>query len=255
MSTAQPRLRVFAGPNGSGKSTLKNVLPEPLLGVYVNADDIEKTLREHGRLDLAAYGIDASAEALKGFLQRSSLLASQHLLQDTEKIALVGQAICLSDMRVNSYHASVLADFIRHQLRLRRVSFTFETVMSSADKVEFLSQAQQAGFRTYLYYIATEDPAINVSRVAHRVASGGHPVPRDKIISRYHRSLALLRHAIAYTDRAYLFDNSGDERIWLAEVTGGQVLEVKSDWLPHWLVAALSPGRSDTDELLKSLGM
>ena len=42
MSVSQPRLRVFAGPNGSGKSTLKEVLPESLLGVYVNADEIEK---------------------------------------------------------------------------------------------------------------------------------------------------------------------------------------------------------------------
>lgn len=36
-----PRLRMFAGPNGSGKSVLKSYLPEPLLGVYLNADEIE----------------------------------------------------------------------------------------------------------------------------------------------------------------------------------------------------------------------
>ena len=36
-----PRLRMFAGPNGSGKSVLKAYLPEPLLGVYLNADEIE----------------------------------------------------------------------------------------------------------------------------------------------------------------------------------------------------------------------
>jgi len=34
-------MRVFAGPNGSGKSTLKSVLPPPLLGVYLNPDEIE----------------------------------------------------------------------------------------------------------------------------------------------------------------------------------------------------------------------
>ena len=32
---------MFAGPNGSGKSVLKSYLPEPLLGVYLNADEIE----------------------------------------------------------------------------------------------------------------------------------------------------------------------------------------------------------------------
>jgi predicted ABC-type ATPase len=34
-------MRMFAGPNGSGKSVLKSYLPEPLLGVYLNADEIE----------------------------------------------------------------------------------------------------------------------------------------------------------------------------------------------------------------------
>jgi predicted ABC-type ATPase len=34
--------------------------------------------------------------------------------------------------------------------------------------------------------VATDDPAINVSRVANRVALEGHPVPVDKIVSRYH---------------------------------------------------------------------
>lgn len=41
------RMRVFAGPNGSGKTTIfKGLLSENeiKLGVYVNADDIEKEL-------------------------------------------------------------------------------------------------------------------------------------------------------------------------------------------------------------------
>ncbi len=45
MSTPVPRLRMFAGPNGSGKSELKQYLPAPLLGVYLNADELEKDIR------------------------------------------------------------------------------------------------------------------------------------------------------------------------------------------------------------------
>jgi hypothetical protein len=45
-------MRVFAGPNGSGKSTLKSVLPPPLLGVYLNPDEIEEQIRDPGFLDL-----------------------------------------------------------------------------------------------------------------------------------------------------------------------------------------------------------
>jgi predicted ABC-type ATPase len=52
-----PRLRMFAGPNGSGKSVLKSYLPEPLLGVYLNADEIEKGVRELGYVDVQCLGI------------------------------------------------------------------------------------------------------------------------------------------------------------------------------------------------------
>jgi predicted ABC-type ATPase len=102
---------------------------------------------------------------------------------------------------LNAYIASVLSDFIRRKLVDAKISFSFETVMSSADKVEFLKQAQESGFRTYLYYIATDDPEINISRVKNRVKAGGHSVPQDKIISRYYRSLDLLSAAIPCTNR------------------------------------------------------
>ncbi len=106
--------------------------------------------------------------------------------------------------------------------------------MSSPDKVELLRKAQSRGYRTYLYYVATEDPAINISRVRYRVKMGGHSVPEDKIISRYQRSLDLLIEAIQFTHRAYIFDNSTHEHIWLAEITDGHLLEMKTDRVPAW---------------------
>ena len=65
--------------------------------------------------------------------------------------------------RVNSYFASVAGDFLRQKLLAQKISFTFETVMSHPSKVELLAEAQRAGYRTYLYFVATEDPAINIS--------------------------------------------------------------------------------------------
>jgi predicted ABC-type ATPase len=45
---------MFAGPNGSGKSTLKSYLPPPLLGVYLNPDEMELEIRRQTFLDLTA---------------------------------------------------------------------------------------------------------------------------------------------------------------------------------------------------------
>lgn len=234
-----PRLRVFAGPNGSGKSTIKEVLPAEWLGVYVNADEIEKTVREQGKLSFGVFEINAAEPEFRGFLQGSALLEKAGLLAQAEQLALVNNEVCFGAVPVNSYFASVLSDFIRHKLLAAGISFTFETVMSSRDKVEFLQKAQQAGFRTYLYFVATETPEINVARVRYRVEIGGHAVPEDKIISRYGRSLGLLFDAVTHSDRAYIFDNSGHERVWIAEATAGEVLEVKVDLMPAWFKTAL----------------
>jgi len=48
---------MFAGPNGSGKSTLKAYLPSSLLGIYLNPDEIEQSIRNRGFLDFAEHGV------------------------------------------------------------------------------------------------------------------------------------------------------------------------------------------------------
>lgn len=35
--------------------------------------------------------------------------------------------------------------------------------------------------RTYLYFVATDSPEINIQRVANRVEERSHDVPKDKI--------------------------------------------------------------------------
>lgn len=229
-----PRLRMFAGPNGSGKSTIKAVIRPELLGVYINPDEIEKDIRERDFLDLERFQVDTTATEILAFFNQSVLLTQADLLDEAACLRFNDDKLSFFGVSVNSYFASVAADFIRQKLLDRGTSFTFETVMSSEDKVLFLHKAQQRGFRTYLYFVATEDPIINISRVRNRVRLGGHPVPDDKVISRYGRSLGLLLEAIRYTDRAYIFDNSGSANIWLAEVSDGKTLTMKTDRMPAW---------------------
>jgi predicted ABC-type ATPase len=225
---------MFAGPNGSGKSTLKSVLPKELLGVYLNPDEIEQEIRKQGFLDFAAYGVKAAADEVLAFFNSSSFLISAGFGDEAKRLDFSNGRLNFAKM--NSYLASVTADFLRQKLLDQKLSFTFETVMSHPGKVDLLEQAQQAGYRTYLYFVATEDAAINISRVRNRVKQGGHAVPEDKIASRYQRSLDLLMSAIRHTNRAYVFDNSSDNQkhTWLAEITEGVELEMKTDQAPAW---------------------
>lgn len=104
--------------------------------------------------------------------------------------------------------AQAEADRLRAACLAARESFSFETVMSHPSKVEVLEAARALGFVTGLYFVATEDPQLNVERVRQRVALGGHPVPEERIVARYHRTLTLLPAAMATADRVVLFDNS-----------------------------------------------
>lgn len=230
---------MFAGPNGSGKSTIKASINPEIFGIYINPDEIEKEAKERGFLDLEGYRIQASKTETLDFFLNSSFLKQADLLEEAQYLRFNDGKLIFHDVAVNAYFASVAADFIRQKLLEEGESFTFETVMSAPDKVEFLRKSQESGYRTYLYYVATEDPAINILRVQNRVILGGHPVPKDKIITRYHRSLDLLGEAIQATNRAYIFDNSGRDLIWIAEITNGKELEMKTSEMPAWFKKAV----------------
>ena len=236
MNKHTKRIRMFAGPNGSGKSTIKKRLRHGLIGIYINPDEIEKDITENGFLNFAKYNLLVSQKEVFDFFENSSFLKQVNLLDKVNSLQFKANKLVFKDLQVNSYFASVASDFIRHELLKidETFTFSFETVMSSVDKVEFLKKAQELGFRTYLYYIATEKPSINIERVAGRVKRGGHPVPKDKIIARYYRSLELLFSAIQFTNRAYIFDNSAHEDICIAEITNGKELEAKIIELPDW---------------------
>lgn len=232
-----PRLRMFAGPNGSGKSTIKEKISRinsRWLGVYINPDDIEKEIAETRCLDFGHFKLKTSSDEILDFLKRANQLIDNGLVDEVSKLRFSRNSILFQDVSLNSYFVSAIADFLHESLVASETSFSFETVMSHPNKIALLRSAQVKGFRNYLYFVATEDPAINISRVQFRVNEGGHDVPRDKIIDRYYRSLDNLVSAIRVTDRAFIFDNSGAESTEIAEVTGGRNVEIKNSNVPVW---------------------
>ncbi|WP_257220757.1 zeta toxin [Acinetobacter sp. YH12218] len=238
----QPRIRMFAGPNGSGKSTVKEYLLPHHIGAYLNADELEAQLKNSHRLNLLDYHPALKSEALIDFLDTKKrpangafipLLARKPQILDPWKIEFHPD-------QIDSYLCARIIDYIRLQFLELKISFTFETVMSHISKVEFLREAKRKGFRTYLYYVSTIDPVINISRVQYRVKTGGHGVPEQKIRERYYRSMDLLMQAVEATDRSYLFDNSADGQhaSFIAEIEQAEILKMNSgiQRLPWWFV-------------------
>jgi len=104
--------------------------------------------------------------------------------------------------------AANLAQDIRERCLNNGESLAFETVLSSPDKVDFIQRAKQAGFFVRLFFVGTDHPSINASRIARRVMGGGHDVPISKIISRYRKSMINAAIVASMADRSYFYDNS-----------------------------------------------
>jgi len=62
---------MFAGPNGSGKSRLKEYLNSDLLYVYVNADEIEKSLKKDMSVNFSEFRINVNSQELVEFIRQS----------------------------------------------------------------------------------------------------------------------------------------------------------------------------------------
>lgn len=100
---------------------------------------------------------------------------------------------------------------LREKCLAEKKSFVFETVFSAQDKINFVIRAKEADFFVRLFFISTENPAINASRIANRVMKGGHDVPITKIINRYYKSIRNCKTVASIIDRLYVYDNSIDD--------------------------------------------
>ena len=146
MDTSVPRLRMFAGPNGSGKSTINKVVRPEILGTYINPDDLARSLVSSAGLDFSQFEIDLSLDSIRDFFNRSDFLRLTGTTELASGLEASGDRLFYAAENRVGYLASALSDYLRRELLLACRSFAFETVMSAADKVDLLREAQQRGF-------------------------------------------------------------------------------------------------------------
>lgn len=235
-------MRVFAGPNGSGKTTiiksLQGVIP---FGIYVNADDIEAMLKETKALLFNTFQLTVTQNELQDFFKKSTFSPVKRKEPELwKKIKVINNTIH-TEAKIDSYLAADIAEFIRQQLLVNEISFSYETVMSHESKIEFLKLARNNGYKVYLYYVSTEDPEINISRVNVRVAQSGHSVAPETVKDRYYKSLKQLKSAVKNSDTAYFWDNSSTTSILIAQVKNGSEVEIiDTSKVPNWFIQNLT---------------
>lgn len=125
---------------------------------------------------------------------------------------------------------------LRENCLANKKSLIFETVLSAEDKIDFIRRAKDAGFFIRLFFVSTDHPSVNASRIVRRVMKGGHDVPISKIISRYYKSIINCMKASKYADRTYVYDNTEEnaEAKILFRLTDGKLVKQYLADLPHW---------------------
>src|SRR5438132_3053503 len=103
-------MRMVAGPNGSGKTTLIEMLRTIIrLGIYINADDIETTLKKKPVLHFEDYSIKTTKRSFVAFLKRKKTLGSTEYKNNLiDSITLDKNILFLPKEYVDSYLASIL---------------------------------------------------------------------------------------------------------------------------------------------------
>ena len=115
------------------------------------------------------------------------------------------------NLKCSDIEAAQIAEKQREEHLRNGEEFCFETVMSTERNINLLKRAKEKGYFIRCYYVLTADPIINVYRVKSRVATGGHDVPEEKIISRYDKALELVKKVLPLCDICHIYDNSEDK--------------------------------------------
>ena len=99
---------------------------------------------------------------------------------------------------------------MRENLRMSR-SFAIETTLSGRAHLKLIARAVSAGWTVELYFLWLKSIELAYERVAVRVETGGHDIPRDVIARRYTRGLRMLPVYCREVSHWTIIDNSGRE--------------------------------------------
>jgi len=131
--------------------------------------------------------------------------------------------------------AADLADMRRRAAIAEGKPLAFETVFSTSEKVQFISDAAAAGYFVRLFCIGTSRPGINVDRIATRYQRGGRAVSIEKIVSRYFKSISNAALVAANVARFYLYDKWIDDQGALLKFRASNGVVVRAEHpVPAW---------------------
>jgi predicted ABC-type ATPase len=122
----------------------------------------------------------------------------------------------------------------RERARLLKAGQPFVYQDATIDS-QIIREAQDSGFDVKVFYIATEDPNLNMGRVLVRVNNGGAFASLARIPDDYAQSMKQLSDIKKVADDLMLFDNTAHGRghRLVAHFQGGELMKLARS-VPKW---------------------
>lgn len=119
------------------------------------------------------------------------------------------------------------------ELAASKVSFSFESTLSSRTFALFLKRCKEQGYKVHIFYVALPSAELAVNRVALRVKLGGHNIPQSDVERRFLRSLHNLYELyLPLADRWTILDNASGTLKPIAHGTAHRTyVEEPEKWL------------------------
>ncbi|WP_029145576.1 zeta toxin family protein [Microbacterium luticocti] len=167
----------------------------------------------------------------------------ERILQPVTHLPFVNASIIAAERWSDSaaehaYEASRVATAECSRLMAAGVSFITETVFSHPSKVEFVEDALAHDYLVQLHVMLVP-VELSVTRVADRIAHGGHAVPEQKIRERHARLWDLVARARALADRTEFFENSAASTPFRRVAVYEHGMPVGTASWPAWAPAVL----------------
>jgi predicted ABC-type ATPase len=110
-------------------------------------------------------------------------------------------------------------------------NFAFETTAAGTNYIKYLQEAKERNYQINLLFLWLSSPELAVKRVQQRVAQGGHNIPKDTIIRRYHLGLKnLFKYYLDIADSVMIIDNSLSGRLVFEKLNNSLKIHEQKIW-------------------------
>lgn len=127
------------------------------------------------------------------------------------------------------------------ELVLKGESFILESTLAGNYLIKLIEKLKKQGYVVSIVYVFLESSDLCIERIKQRVRLGGHHIPDEDVIRRFHRSKKRFWHTYKNMADKWVMYLNGDEGIKKIAVGISDKFQVEDDNFFQPFIASISP--------------